>query len=283
MPYRGGFSSGAFARMCSTTKNTLIHYDELGILSPHRNSRNGYREYAPQDYQRFEIIRCLSDAGFSLREVASILGGTYIPAQDAIEERKREIAGRIGRLEREQAMLDEIGSQLREANAPSDPRPRLEKVPGRCCVIAAEGADSFDLPAWGKERIGHDRALLEALLEVSPQAFLSCYGAEAELLDDGTPQYLRMLYLLPEGTKAPPSYPSLVLEQGVCAVADYQGEGAGVAGAYRALHDWIESQGLACSGRWHEFCRFPALDHGPQSQLYCCRISVPVERASSAI
>ena len=28
------FKSGAFAKLCNTTKDTLFHYDDIGILKP---------------------------------------------------------------------------------------------------------------------------------------------------------------------------------------------------------------------------------------------------------
>lgn len=33
---------GEFAALCGTTKNTLIHYDRLGLLSPAYVTESGY-------------------------------------------------------------------------------------------------------------------------------------------------------------------------------------------------------------------------------------------------
>ena len=35
------FKSGAFAKLCNTTKDTLFHYDDIGILKPAQVSSNG--------------------------------------------------------------------------------------------------------------------------------------------------------------------------------------------------------------------------------------------------
>ena len=39
------FTTGQFAKLCSTTKETLFHYDSLGLLKPARVGENGYRYY----------------------------------------------------------------------------------------------------------------------------------------------------------------------------------------------------------------------------------------------
>ena len=39
-------TSGEFARLCRTTKETLFHYDREGLLKPKLITGNGYRRYA---------------------------------------------------------------------------------------------------------------------------------------------------------------------------------------------------------------------------------------------
>lgn len=260
MAYRGGFASGAFARMCGTTKNTLIHYDELGILSPSRNPRNGYREYAPQDYQRFEIIRSLVDAGFSLREVAAILDGRLAPSELQSDRRVREIDERIARLEREREMLGEIGSQLLEAAGPDCEVPSVVELHERLCVVAAAGQDAFDLKAWRTDRIYQDCGLLESLVGVSPRAFLSRYGAEARYDvrgGDKGPSYLWMLYLLPEGMEPSSGYASVTLPAGTYVQANYCGPWGGVRQAYDRVWAWAAERSFRSKGPGTSSAAFP--------------------------
>lgn len=39
-------SAGRFAALVGTTKETLFHYDEIGLFVPKRRGTNGYRYYA---------------------------------------------------------------------------------------------------------------------------------------------------------------------------------------------------------------------------------------------
>ena len=63
------FTSGQFAKLCSTTKETLFHYDSLGLLKPARVRENGYRYYTASQFFDFDLIAVLRSAGCSLSEI----------------------------------------------------------------------------------------------------------------------------------------------------------------------------------------------------------------------
>ena len=42
-----------FAHFCRTTKDTLIHYDRIGILQPAQITDAGYRLYRPEKFFSF--------------------------------------------------------------------------------------------------------------------------------------------------------------------------------------------------------------------------------------
>ena len=63
------FTTGQFAKLCSTTKETLFHYDSLGLLKPARVGENGYRYYAASQFFDFDLIAVLQSAGCSLQEI----------------------------------------------------------------------------------------------------------------------------------------------------------------------------------------------------------------------
>jgi len=62
-------SIGEFASLCGVKKNTIFHYDEIGILKPEFIAENGYRYYTPNQVMIFEIIMTLKSAGMSLKEI----------------------------------------------------------------------------------------------------------------------------------------------------------------------------------------------------------------------
>ena len=49
-------SAGRFAALVGTTKETLFHYDEIGLFVPKRRGTNGYRYYAMDQIETFDVI-----------------------------------------------------------------------------------------------------------------------------------------------------------------------------------------------------------------------------------
>jgi len=45
MPENGMFSISDFAKYSRTTRDTLLHYDRIGLLSPATRGENNYRYY----------------------------------------------------------------------------------------------------------------------------------------------------------------------------------------------------------------------------------------------
>lgn len=73
MRRQGLLSTGQFARLCHTTKETLYHYAELGLLKPCYVGANDYRYYDVQQYLIFDLICSFKDTGASLKEISALL------------------------------------------------------------------------------------------------------------------------------------------------------------------------------------------------------------------
>jgi DNA-binding transcriptional MerR regulator len=69
----GFFTVSGFAKFARTTKNTLIHYAEIGLLSPVlRNEENGYRYYSIGQLADLNMIRTLQALGMPLAEIKTL-------------------------------------------------------------------------------------------------------------------------------------------------------------------------------------------------------------------
>ncbi|WP_206460559.1 MerR family transcriptional regulator [Anaerovorax sp. IOR16] len=62
-------TTGEFASLCGVKKDTILYYDEIGILKPDYFAENGYRYYSPNQVMIFEIIASLKAMGMSLKEI----------------------------------------------------------------------------------------------------------------------------------------------------------------------------------------------------------------------
>ena len=66
-------SAGRFAALVGTTKETLFHYDEIGLFVPKRRGANGYRYYAMDQMETFDVIGMLRELGMPLAEIRNYL------------------------------------------------------------------------------------------------------------------------------------------------------------------------------------------------------------------
>ena len=99
--------AGEFARLCRTTKETLRHYDRIGLLSPTMRGENGYKLYSFMQLVDFALVSALQSAGLSLAEVRDFLEKPESPRLQlvleervaAIEEQRRALAAKQRTLE----------------------------------------------------------------------------------------------------------------------------------------------------------------------------------------
>ena len=97
-----GIKTADFARICGTTKRTLIHYEEIGLFLPAWRDENGYRYYSGQQYELFGIIDTLRSLGMPLSEIRAYLERRSPDALEALltvqEQRIDEELRRLQRI-----------------------------------------------------------------------------------------------------------------------------------------------------------------------------------------
>ncbi|SFR11078.1 MULTISPECIES: MerR family transcriptional regulator [unclassified Paenibacillus] len=94
-------TSGQFAKVMGISKDTLFHYDRLGILSPEFKAENGYRYYSINQIDVFKVISILKELEMPLKEIKEYLN-------------KRSPQELIVLLEKEEAMLNSKIKQLQK-------------------------------------------------------------------------------------------------------------------------------------------------------------------------
>lgn len=67
------FTTGDFAKLCNVKKQTLFHYDDIGIFCPEAKDDNGYRYYSYQQFDVFNVITTLKEINMPLKEIKSYL------------------------------------------------------------------------------------------------------------------------------------------------------------------------------------------------------------------
>ena len=93
------FTIGEFMKLCITTRETLYHYEKMGLLCPTVDETNGYRYFTPYDYYTFMFIAHLTKLGFTLNEVHKYLDHQTLNSYfDAIGTSNIRIRDKIDRL-----------------------------------------------------------------------------------------------------------------------------------------------------------------------------------------
>lgn len=102
------FRTGEFADLCGVKKDTLLHYDQIGILKPEKIEENGYRYYSVKQLYTFDIISALKRLGMSLKEIKSYLDQRNPAAFLSLLMQQQKL------LEKEQKHLEAVNQLLRE-------------------------------------------------------------------------------------------------------------------------------------------------------------------------
>jgi DNA-binding transcriptional MerR regulator len=106
------FTIGQLASRAAINLETVRYYERKGLLPEPPRTSSGYRQYGLEALTRLEFIARAKRLGFTLAEIAGLLGehdaggttaGVLLVAQakiDALDEKQREIAATRARLER---------------------------------------------------------------------------------------------------------------------------------------------------------------------------------------
>jgi Hg(II)-responsive transcriptional regulator len=110
---------GEVAAQAAVNIQTLRYYERLGLVPDPARSPSGYRSYQPQTVRRVRFIKRAQDLGFTLAEIADLLGmrERAATACEQVEARAsatlERIEEKIRDLERMRLALDHYVSACR--------------------------------------------------------------------------------------------------------------------------------------------------------------------------
>lgn len=103
-----------FAAYCGTTRQTLQHYDHIGLLKPAEVGEQGYRYYEALQGYDFRLINSLRRGGCTLDEVAEILNsGDERQMEQLLVQKEEALREELLRVQQEQALLRFTAGTLR--------------------------------------------------------------------------------------------------------------------------------------------------------------------------
>lgn len=83
---------GELAERTGLSLRTIRHYDDVGLLPATARTDGGFRVFSEDDFERLMVIKQMKPLGFSLEEMAEILGLLAAP-DAAAPERSGSLAG----------------------------------------------------------------------------------------------------------------------------------------------------------------------------------------------
>ncbi|WP_326961559.1 MULTISPECIES: helix-turn-helix domain-containing protein [unclassified Arthrobacter] len=113
---------GELAERTGLSLRTIRHYDDVGLLPATARTDGGFRVYSPGDFERLMVIKQMKPLGFSLEEMAEILGLlANSPGKPGVTLRLAEILEQAGhqraKMARNLAQADDFIARLRGLTA----------------------------------------------------------------------------------------------------------------------------------------------------------------------
>lgn len=131
---------GELAKQAGTTKDTIRHYDQLGLLKSRKRQAGSryYSEYHPECVHRIKTIKDAQTVGFKLTEIRGSFNDYYDGTLN-VEEQIVTITEKLEQAQRQQRSLEMVIAQLTNrlsqlqqmklANFQSIPRHDIEPLP----------------------------------------------------------------------------------------------------------------------------------------------------------
>lgn len=113
------WSASELGALAGTSRRTVRHYQELGLLSEPERSSNGYRHYDVTHLVRLLRIRRLTELGLPLALIRD-LGESDVHPRQALRSLQTELDASIARLQALRAELDAIVSRRVPLDLPID-------------------------------------------------------------------------------------------------------------------------------------------------------------------
>lgn len=271
------FKAGEFAQLCGVKKDTLLHYDHIGILTPeYVNGENGYRYYSAKQFYTFDLISALKKLGMSLQEIKAYLD------QRNPEDFLRLLQERLEILDQERSRLDSIASLLEEtilatqkAQTSEIGAPHLEYCPQEHYVsVDAPDYSHFD----ERQFLLRSRSLLRWARRGGSLAFPpgDIVRKESLLKEDFVEDY----YYCRVSADAQAEEISIKPE-GIYAVLYHRGNYETLESACRDLYHWVLAQRYKVIGNLYEEDLLHHLSTADPNQ-YVMRISIHVDVGEEA-
>ena len=113
------YTVNEFAKLCNTTVRTINHYEELGLIKPHKILENGYRLFHLHQVDQISSIMLYKDYGFSLKQIKEMMTSTNFDTQiHHLNLQKKMIEAQKKSLLEKEARINYTLNEIQKASQP---------------------------------------------------------------------------------------------------------------------------------------------------------------------
>ena len=146
----GLFSISEFAKYSRTTRDTLLHYDRIGLITPDSRGENNYRYYSNRQLAVINVIRTLQALGMTLDEIKRLKDRRTPELADEV------LASQIGKIDnkiedwmRARKLLLTLQATIRSVSDIDEKAIVIQFVPEAAIVLGEQndysrGRDDYD-------------------------------------------------------------------------------------------------------------------------------------------
>ena len=136
MKRREIFSVADFAEYARTTRDTLLHYDKIGLLSPASRGKNNYRLYSSGQLAMINFIRTCQALGMTLTEIKRLKANrTPEMVNELLEQQVKRIDEKIKEWIRSRNLLDTLQKTIHSVLHINEDTISVEFVPEESVFI----------------------------------------------------------------------------------------------------------------------------------------------------
>lgn len=125
-------TTGEFAKIAHVTKNTLFHYDKIGLFSPEVVLDNEYRYYSIHQIDVLDAIIMLKELGMPLKDIRDFLDGRN-PGRllELFEKEEQQIQEQLKKLEDQKHWIQEKKKKIKQVQELDFSRIYVQPLPER--------------------------------------------------------------------------------------------------------------------------------------------------------
>lgn len=238
--------TGDFARLCSTNKRTLIHYDEIGLFKPAYTDDRGYRYYSESQFDVFFTINCLSKLGMPLREIGAFLNHRNPQAlKKLLLEQREEVLKEEERIRKTRQVIEtklalvSLQEKLESNQAGSSTEHIFQEYTPEEYMILSDPLNTNDHEAIIHTLCSHIGYCNKNNLNAGHP-----YGAMLDVSELRQGHLDTYAYFFTKVIDRPEDFPFHIKPAGTYAVAYLKGDYYNSERTYRQLFQWIDENGF---------------------------------------